>query len=132
VAGALYAHYVTFISPSTFGFPFSVSLVTMVVLGGMASLWGALAGSLFLTFLPEFLRSLPDFLKKLAAYDIPFLRQLAESDLLKNLAENDILIYGAILVLCMMFLPGGLAEGVRRLCVWLGRCLPGRTKEAKS
>lgn len=98
VAGALYAHYVTFVSPATFGFPFSVQLVTMVVLGGMASLWGAVAGALFLTALPEFLRVLESF---------------------------DILVYGAILVLCMIFLPGGLAEGVEKLWCGLGR-LVGR------
>jgi branched-chain amino acid transport system permease protein len=100
VAGALYAHYVTFISPSTFGFPFSVQVVTMVVLGGMASLWGAVAGAVFLTLLPEFLRAL---------------------------AEFDILVYGAILVACMMFLPGGLAEGARRLASAAAR-LVGRSR----
>ncbi|MBP2675888.1 MAG: transporter permease [Deltaproteobacteria bacterium] len=87
VAGALYAHYVTFVSPGSFGFHTSVQLVTMVVLGGMASLWGAVLGALFLTFLPEALRAIENF---------------------------DILVYGAILVLCMMFLPGGLAEGARK------------------
>ena len=87
VAGALYAHYVTFVSPSSFGFPTSVLLVTMVVLGGMASLWGAVLGALFLTFLPEGLRAIENF---------------------------DILVYGAILILCMMFLPGGLAEGAQK------------------
>jgi len=87
VAGALYAHYVTFVSPGTFGFHASVLLVTMVVLGGMASLWGAVLGALFLTFLPEALR------------------------VIENL---DILVYGAILVLCMMFLPGGLVEGTQK------------------
>jgi len=88
VAGALYAHYVTFVSPGTFGFPASVQFVTMVVLGGMASLWGSVAGALFLTALPEALR----------------------------VVENvDVLIYGAILVLTMMYLPGGLAEGATRV-----------------
>ena len=87
VAGALYAHYVTFISPGSFGFNTSILLVTMVVLGGMASLWGAVLGALFLTFLPEALRAI------------------------ENL---DILIYGAILVLCMMYLPGGLVEGAQK------------------
>ncbi len=88
VAGALYAHYVTFVSPGSFGFHASIQFITMVVLGGMASLWGAVAGALFLTVLPEALRTIENY---------------------------DILVYGAILVLCMMFLPGGLAEGARRL-----------------
>jgi len=88
VAGALYAHYVTFVSPGSFGFHASIQLVTMVVVGGMASLWGAVAGATFLTVLPEALRAIEDY---------------------------DILAYGAMLILCMMFLPGGLAEGVARL-----------------
>jgi branched-chain amino acid transport system permease protein len=87
VAGALYAHFVTFVSPGSFGFHTSVQVVTMVVLGGMASLWGALAGAVFLTVLPEWLRAIEDY---------------------------DILIYGAILILTMRFLPGGLAEGAGR------------------
>lgn len=88
VAGALYAHYVTFVSPGSFGFHASVQFVTMVVLGGMGSLWGAVAGATFLTALPEALRAIEDY---------------------------DILLYGGLLILCMMFLPGGLAEGVERL-----------------
>jgi len=96
VAGVLYAHYVTFVSPGSFGFHASVQLVTMVVLGGMSSLWGAVAGALFLTVLPEALRAIEDY---------------------------DILIYGALLILCMMFLPGGLAEGAARAARWIrARC----------
>lgn len=99
VAGALYAHYVTFVSPGSFGFHASVQFVTMVVLGGMGSLWGAVAGAVFLTALPEFLRAIEDY---------------------------DILLYGGLLILCMMFLPGGLAEGVERGAravrgLWRGR-----------
>jgi branched-chain amino acid transport system permease protein len=88
VAGALYAHYVTFVSPGSFGFHASVQFVTMVVLGGMGSLWGAVAGATFLTALPEALRAIEDY---------------------------DILLYGGLLILCMMFLPGGLAEGAERV-----------------
>ncbi|HTX53645.1 MAG TPA: branched-chain amino acid ABC transporter permease [Candidatus Baltobacteraceae bacterium] len=88
VAGTLYAHYVRFVSPGTFGFAASVQLVTMVVLGGMGSLWGGLAGAVVLTVLPEVLRALEDY---------------------------DIVVYGLLLILCMMYLPGGLVEGVDRL-----------------
>jgi branched-chain amino acid transport system permease protein len=99
VAGALYAHYVSFVSPGSFGFHASIQFVTMVVLGGMGSLWGAVAGAVFLTALPEFLRAIEDY---------------------------DILLYGGLLILCMIFLPGGLAEGTERL-VRAGRALlPGR------
>jgi branched-chain amino acid transport system permease protein len=87
-AGTLYAHYVTFVSPGSFGFHASIQFVTMVVLGGMGSLWGAVAGAVFLTGLPEILRAIEDY---------------------------DILLYGGLLILCMIFLPGGLAEGAERL-----------------
>nr|WP_051261377.1 branched-chain amino acid ABC transporter permease [Desulfovibrio inopinatus] len=88
VAGVLYAHYLGFIAPSSFGFHFSVQLITMVVLGGMASVWGAVAGAFFLTTLPEFLRVLEDV---------------------------DILVYGLIMILCMIYLPGGIAGGLESL-----------------
>jgi branched-chain amino acid transport system permease protein len=88
LAGVLYAHYLSFIAPASFGFTFSVQLVVMVVLGGMASVWGSVAGAFFLTALPEALREFEDI---------------------------DILVYGAILVLTIMFLPDGLAGGLRRL-----------------
>jgi len=103
VAGALYAHYVTFISPGSFGFHASVQFVTMVVLGGMGSLWGAVAGAVFLTALPEFLRAIEDY---------------------------DILLYGGLMILCMMFLPGGLAEGVERVAQAARRLLAGRSPAA--
>ena len=99
VAGALYAHYVTFVSPGSFGFHASVQFVTMVVLGGMGSLWGAVAGAVFLTALPEVLRAIEDY---------------------------DILLYGGLLILCMMFLPGGLAEGVERVARTMRGLLAGR------
>jgi branched-chain amino acid transport system permease protein len=87
-AGTLYAHNIAFVAPSSFGFNFSVELVTMVVLGGMASIWGAVSGAFFLTVLPELLR----------------------------VFENiEILLYGSILIVFMMFLPEGIAGGISRL-----------------
>jgi branched-chain amino acid transport system permease protein len=88
LAGVLYAHFLTFIAPASFGFSFSVELIVMVVLGGMTSVPGSILGAFFLTMLPEFLRAF----------------------------ENvEILLFGAILVACMMFLPDGLAGGLGRL-----------------
>jgi len=81
IAGALYAHYLSFVAPSSFGFGFSIKLVTMVVLGGMGSIWGGVVGALFLTILPELLRAFENI---------------------------ELLIYGAILIICMMFLPEGI------------------------
>lgn len=88
IAGVLYAHYLTFIAPASFGFMFSVQLIVMVVLGGMVSVPGSLLGAFFVTILPEFLRRFENI---------------------------EILLFGAILVLCMMFMPTGLAGGWNKL-----------------
>ena len=85
LGGSFYAHYVTFVSPSTFGFKFSVTLVTMVAVGGMSSLWGALAGTALLAILPEHLR----------AFD-----------------EYYLLIYGGILIVIMIYIPQGFLVGL--------------------
>lgn len=85
LAGFLYAHYVTFLSPGTFSLNFSVLLVTMVAVGGMEHIWGAITGTAILTLLPEYLRFLKDY---------------------------DILIYGIILMSIMIIRPEGL-YGIR-------------------
>jgi branched-chain amino acid transport system permease protein len=81
LAGFLYAHYVTFLSPGSFSLHFSVLLVTMVAIGGMEHIWGAVIGTAVLTILPEYLRFFKDF---------------------------DILIYGVILMSIMLLRPEGL------------------------
>ncbi len=91
VAGSLYAHYVTFISPDSFGFAFSIELVVMVIVGGTQSVWGSVVGAVLLTILPEYLRAFKDY---------------------------DILLYGLVVILAVMFVPAGLAGSVER---WLAR-----------
>ena len=83
VAGSLYAHTMTFIAPASFGFNFSVEIVTMVIIGGLGSIYGSFLGAAILTLIPEFLRVFHDF---------------------------DIVIYGLLLILMTMFLPGGLVS----------------------
>ena len=51
ISGSLYAHYITFISPSSYDFYYSIQVVTMVIVGGMGSLWGSLFGAGVLTFI---------------------------------------------------------------------------------
>jgi branched-chain amino acid transport system permease protein len=85
VAGSLYAHTMTFVSPASFGFNFSVELLTMVVIGGLGSIYGSFLGAALLTLLPEFLRAAHDY---------------------------DIIIYGGLLMLMVMFMPGGLVRGI--------------------
>ena len=88
LAGSLYAHTMTFVSPASFGFNFSVELLTMVVIGGLGSIYGSFLGAALLTLLPEFLRFMHDY---------------------------DIVFYGLLLMLMTIFMPGGLVRGVPAL-----------------
>jgi branched-chain amino acid transport system permease protein len=97
LAGSLYAHYLTFINPSPFGFAYSVELLVMVVLGGVASLWGAVLGAAAVVFLVEALRAMLPLLT--AAH---------------GAAEYEIAVFGALLMVFMIFLPAGLAGLARR------------------
>jgi branched-chain amino acid transport system permease protein len=81
LGGALYAHYMRFISATDFSFPFSITLLSMLVLGGMGTLWGPVLGAVILGALPEVFRPLVDY---------------------------RILFYTVILLLMIRFQPGGL------------------------
>jgi len=58
IAGSLYAHYITFIDPSSFTVMESITIMLMVVFGGMASIRGSIAGAIVLVIFPEALRFL--------------------------------------------------------------------------
>jgi branched-chain amino acid transport system permease protein len=68
VTGAVYAHYIGFISPENFQFMLSVVVVTMVILGGMDNTFGVVFGAILLTLLPEKFRIFNEF--RLLAYGI--------------------------------------------------------------
>ena len=87
VAGALYAHYGSYISPEFFSFNVSVQMVVMVVIGGLGSMPGAIIGALVVVLLPESLRAFADY---------------------------RLVIYGGLIIVFMLFLPGGLADIGRR------------------
>lgn len=61
LAGSLYAHYITFINPESFGLHTSILILCMVVLGGMGSLGGSILGAVILAALPEVLRQFHDY-----------------------------------------------------------------------
>ncbi len=86
-AGSMYAHVSNFISPDSFSFEQSVQFLAMLVLGGSGSIGGAILGATLLTFVPEWLRF------------VPFLP-----------SSGYLAVYGAAIMLTMVFLPGGLAS----------------------
>ncbi len=100
IAGFCYAHYVTFISPKSFDIFHSVQVVTMVVMGGMGSLWGGLVGAAVLTCLPEWLHRFEDL---------------------------HVLLYGLILMGFLVFAPQGLVPALGRVTALLART-PGTKK----
>jgi branched-chain amino acid transport system permease protein len=94
IAGSLYAHYITMINPSPFGFKMSIEFVLMAVVGGIASIWGPLLGVTLVTFLTEVLREI-----------IPYFLPDAGG-------EMEIIAFGLILAIIMIFMPEGLFRGL--------------------
>ena len=86
-AGVIFAAKTTFINPASFTLWESINILCVVVLGGMGSIVGVIVGAFVLILLPEYLRFL---------------------------SEYRILAFGAVLVVMMVFRPGGIVETVRR------------------
>ena len=97
VAGSLYACYTGFVSSDSFDITFTLTLLVMVVVGGMRSLWGLPFGVLGVLALNAALQTYGPSLIPAAGSDIP------------------IIGYGVVLILVLVFLPGGLAGGAQRL-----------------
>jgi len=104
VAGGLYAHHMFYIESSNFNFLLATMIVLYVILGGMETFWGAVAGAVIFSILPEALRFMKDW---------------------------RLSFYGAVLVTMMIVRPSGIItrEMVRNFEEWLGRIF--RTEETK-
>jgi branched-chain amino acid transport system permease protein len=87
LAGALSAFLVGFLDPQEFSFFLSIQFITIIILGGLASLLGSILGAGFLIILPEMLAGLDVW---------------------------QALVYGAIMVLTIIFMPFGLSGAIRR------------------
>jgi branched-chain amino acid transport system permease protein len=101
-AGGLYAHYIGFISPQPFGTGFSIRLLLIVAVGGFQSIPGVLLGTAFVTTITEPLQQLGHF---------------------------DVVIFGLLLILIMIWFPRGLFIGLMNL-VPSRRKLPGASEAA--
>ncbi|MFB7999299.1 branched-chain amino acid ABC transporter permease [Streptomyces sp. NPDC056002] len=100
--GALLALAYQRIVPDTFGLSFSMDLLAMIVIGGLGSVAGAAAGAVFVTVLPQLLGHYADQLPLVVAPGS------AEPGL--GSVEAARYLYGAVLVLTLLFAPGGLAS----------------------
>ena len=93
IAGSLYAHYITFIDPSSFTVMESITILLMVIFGGMGSISGSIVGAVILVVFPESLR----FLGMPSSIAAP-MRQM---------------IYGLLLVVLMIKRPQGIMGAYR-------------------
>jgi len=93
LAGGLYAQAIHFISPSSFDILVSVELVTMTAIGGLASVWGSIFGAATVVFLGQFIRDKMNLVLAGAS------------------GEQEIIVFGILLVIIMVFLPEGLTVG---------------------
>lgn len=88
LAGGIYAHMTQLIVPDAFNFIQSITILAMVVIGGIGSTVGVVAGAVLLTLMPELFRFINDY---------------------------KLLVFGGLLLAVMRFSPEGLAGLVRRL-----------------
>lgn len=87
-AGVVYAHYITFVDPTSFTVMESILILSMVIIGGAGSLWGPAVGAAMLVTVPELLRFIG-----------------LNSSVAANVQQ---MLYGAGLVACMIWRPQGI------------------------
>lgn len=101
LAGGVFAHYQSIVNPGSFTFVKSMEIVVMIVAGGLGSTTGAVVAAVFLTLLPEALRSI-------------FIGLGVPADVAQLVDQARMPIYGILLVLIMLLRPQGLF-GTREL-----------------
>lgn len=108
LAGVFFAHWLAVVNPNSANFPMSVKFLLISVLGGLATVWGAVIGAFLVEGLDESMRSwLPQLFPGVTG-------------------EVQLLGFGLVLVLLVILLPGGLHQG----WVWLLSRLRRRAAEA--
>lgn len=104
VAGSLNGHLITSIHPEGYTFTQSIMFLTFIVVGGMASIPGSIMGAVFLTVVQQIL-----------SFGFPGLES--------RFKDLPAIMYGLFLIVCIMFLPGGLAGIVEKArdLIWHAR-----------
>ncbi|HEV3352742.1 MAG TPA: branched-chain amino acid ABC transporter ATP-binding protein/permease [Acidimicrobiales bacterium] len=108
LGGWLYASKVSYINPDNFPFFFSVIVLAAVVLGGMGSIPGVLAGAFAIAFIPEYLRNAA------AGRTITSWLNTITGGHAHDVTEYRVLLFGAALVVMMVFRPQGLLPSRQR------------------
>ncbi|QUW23925.1 branched-chain amino acid ABC transporter permease [Sporosarcina sp. Marseille-Q4063] len=98
IAGALLAHYTMIVSPELYGMHVSIEYLAMILIGGLGSVLGSILGAIFITLLPVALSLGVDFM----AMFMP--------DLYQILSAFKEFVFGTVIILFLIFEPGGLAH----------------------
>ena len=107
MAGALYAYYMTNVNAESFGIQFAIQFIALILIGGMGSLPGALIGAAVWLLLPSVISG--------------FASQVTESSgairflLVDNRAQFVQAIFGTLVIVLLIFAPGGIAGIGRQL-----------------
>jgi branched-chain amino acid transport system permease protein len=119
VAGVLYGAKDGFVSPAMCEFQQSIMILAMVILGGLGNSYGALLGAALLYLVPEYLKLLPSTIRQDATLSVlvpPFLQNA-----LSDLSDYRLLLFGAVMVIMMLYRPQGLLGSRRRKTEMLHR-----------
>ena len=102
VAGVLYAYYMSNATSEAFGINFAIQFIAMIIIGGMGSLGGSLIGAAIWLLLPSIITGFAS-----QAGDSTGLTRLL---LVEHKAQLVQLIFGALIILLLIFAPGGIAS----------------------
>lgn len=105
VAGSVYAHFISFVSPDAFTLKFMIEILFMIVLGGLGSVPGAILGAAIVALMPEILRPLHDV---------------------------RLIVYSLLIIVILIFAPKGIWGFVDQFRLWLVRRASGRDAQAAS
>jgi len=112
LAGALLAHYQTYVDQATFNILVGIEVLMFVLVGGGFSYWGPLVGACFLSLLPEFLRTIREWIELVPETWTEGATATAIYDYLYEFFdfenEKRLIVYGLILIVMMIVRPQGL------------------------
>ena len=110
LAGALYGHYLNFVSIEEFNIQLSISFLAMIIIGGLGSIRGSMMGAAFMVLLPEIMDWLT---RSLSGTSIDNFLSLSEA--LPFIKEASI---GLVIILFLIFEPNGLAYRWGQIRAW--------------
>ena len=101
IGGSIYCFYLRFTQPGIFGFPLLVDLVTMIIIGGGRTIYGPLIGSFVITWLRELIHGyLGNILPRMTA-------------------EVDAIFFGLLIIVILIFMPGGITGWIDQFAAWV-------------